>query len=574
MDYRKTYEAWLQNEHFDEAAKNELLQLQHDEVELEDRFYKELEFGTAGLRGKLGIGTNRMNQYIIAKVTQGLANFILAQGDEYVKRGVAIAYDVRHFSKEFANTTALVLTGNGITTYLFEEIRPTPELSYTVRKFKTAAGIVITASHNPKDYSGYKVYWEEGSQISSEMADDITQYIGQVTDFSMIHKADEKEVIQAGLLKIIGKEVDDEYIEKVKGLALREQIDKNISIVYTPLNGTGNIPVRRVLKERGFTNVHVVPEQEHPDPNFTTVGYPNPEDVKAFEYSKNLGKKVDASLLIATDPDCDRMAVMVQNADGEYTALNGNQTGALLLQYIFESKKEIKQLLDNGFIVKSIVTGDLGKTVAKKYGVETYEALTGFKNICGKANELERDGKHIFMFGYEESIGYVTGDFVKDKDGVIASMLIAEAAAYYRTQQKTLLDILEALYLEYGFYSEEGVSLVLEGIEGKNRMDRMMASYRNSYPTEIDKNRLVNYIDYSLGVQIDVISNLKIDIDIPHSNVLKFEFEDGSWYALRPSGTEPKMKVYIYTIGKTKEEAQQKAAAFKERVLEQLHSVK
>ncbi|MCT4621830.1 MAG: phospho-sugar mutase [Marinisporobacter sp.] len=573
MDYQKKYDQWVKDEYFDEKIREELLGIKEYHEEIEDRFYKDLEFGTAGLRGKIGAGTNRMNVYIIARATQGLADFIVQKGKEYMNRGVVIAYDSRHFSKEFAKKAALVLAGNHVKAYLFEDLRPTPELSYAVRKLGTASGIVITASHNPKEYNGYKVYWEEGSQILEDVASSITENISLIEDFSIIKEMDEEEATQKGLLEIIGQEMDDEYIEKVKGLSLREDIDKEINIVYTPLNGTGNIPVRRVLKERGFKNITVVPEQEKPDPDFTTVGYPNPEDVKAFKYAQKLGKKIGADLLLATDPDCDRVAGMVKNQENEYMPLNGNQTGALLIQYILEAKIENKTLKENSYIVKSIVTGDLGKAIAKAYGVKTYEALTGFKNICGIVNEFENSGDRDFVFGYEESIGYVAGTFVRDKDAVISSMLLCEAAAYYKKQGKTLLDVLEEVYKKHGYYQEQLISLVLEGIEGKNRIDRMMKIYRDTYPIEIGDSKLAKYIDYQKQVVFDFLKEKEEAIDIPASNVLKFTFDDGSWYAVRPSGTEPKIKIYLYTKGDTLDHSQEKLKNMEKIIMKRLEEI-
>ncbi|WP_251862192.1 phospho-sugar mutase [Clostridium sp. Marseille-Q2269] len=573
MDYKKVYKQWLDNNYIDEDTKKELREIMNNEVEIEDRFYKELEFGTAGLRGKIGAGTNRMNIYNISKVTQGLATYIKEKGEEYVNRGVAIAFDCRHYSKEFAKTTALVLAGNGIKSYLFEDLRPTPELSFAVRKLNTAAGIVITASHNPKDYNGYKVYWEDGAQVLSQIANGITEKIKSVTNFHDVKTMDEEEALRRGLLNILGEEIDFDYIENVKSLSIREDIDKDIKIVYTPLNGTGNIPVRRVLKERGFTNIIVVPEQENPDPNFTTVGYPNPEDSKAFKYAENLGKDVGAELLIATDPDCDRLAIEVRDETGQYVAFNGNQTGAILINYIISNMNDMGKLPKHPVIVKSIVTGDLGKAIAKEYGVETQEALTGFKNICGKIPALKEEGKE-FIFGYEESIGYVTGTFVRDKDAVSSSMLLCEAAAYYKTKGKTLIDVLNEIYKKHGYYREKQISLILEGLEGKNRIDRMMKAYRESFPKEIAGSKLLSYIDYKDRIEYDMVKNYRNPCRIPRSNVLRFFLEDGSWYAVRPSGTEPKIKLYIYTKGDSIKSAEDKIKVIEKEVLHKLNSVK
>lgn len=574
MDYKEIYNKWRTNNFFDEATRNELASIEKDEKEIEDRFYKDLEFGTAGLRGKLGAGTNRMNMYIISRATQGLADYIKSQGKSYMDRGVAIAYDCRHFSKEFAKRAALVLAANNIKAYLFESLRPTPLLSFTVRHLNTASGIVVTASHNPKEYNGYKVYWEDGAQIGQELADAITENILKIDNFEDIKVMDEKEALDKGLLTILGSEIDDIYVSKVKELALREDIDKDIKVIYTPLNGTGNVLVRRVLRERGFSNISVVPEQENPDPDFTTAPFPNPEDTRAFEYAEGLGQKLEADLLIATDPDCDRLAIMVRNKDGKYVSFNGNQTGAMLVRYIVEARKELGKLPANGFIVKSIVTGNLGRAIAEKYGVKTFESLTGFKNICGKANELEKTGDYKFVFGYEESIGYVTGDFVKDKDGVISSMMLCEAAAYYKKQGKNLIDVLEETYKEFGYYREKQISLVLEGIEGSRRISRMMEVYRKEYPTEIKGVKLVEYADYKYGKEVNIITGGETKSDIPASNVLKFTLEDGSWYAVRPSGTEPKIKIYLYSKADNNEAAEEKISSMEEVVLSKLHSVK
>lgn len=562
-EYKNKYNDWLENDFFDESTKKELEALAGNEDEIKDRFYTELEFGTAGLRGKIGAGTNRMNRYIIMRATQGLAEVIKAHGNEAMERGVAIAYDCRHFSDVFAKTAALVLAQNGIKAYLFESLRTTPELSFTVRHLKTISGIVVTASHNPQAYNGYKVYWEEGAQILDNIALPIQDEIRKIKQFSDVKCMDEEEALARGLLTYIGKDIDTIYLEKVKGLALRDDgIDKAIRIVYTPLNGTGNMPVRRVLRERGFTNVTVVPEQENPDPDFTTVGYPNPEDTKAFKYSIELGKKINADVLIATDPDCDRLAVMVKDGE-EYWAFNGNQTGAVLIKYILEALDEQKKIPSNGVIIKSIVTGDLGKHVAEKYGVTTVESLTGFKNICGKENKFEQTGEYQFLFGYEESIGYVYGTFVRDKDAVISSMLLAEAAAYYKTRGKSLKDVLYEVFEEVGYTTEDPFSIVLEGIEGKERINRMMVAIRENSPDEVAGKGVKEKIDFLDQDQIDV----------GKTNGLKFILEDDSWFAVRPSGTEPKIKVYVYTNGKDKEESDRKAVDIQNSIREILDQV-
>lgn len=569
MDYKEVYREWIQNSFFDKDTIKELKSIEDDEDEIKDRFYKELEFGTAGLRGKIGAGTNRMNVYNISKVTQGLAYYILKQGKNYAERGVVIAFDCRHFSKEFAQTAALVLCANGIKTYLFEDLRPTPELSFAVRNLHASSGIVITASHNPKEYNGYKVYWEDGAQILSSISDAVLKEISGIKNFEDVKIMKEEKALKSGLLNIIGKETDDEYIKKVKELNIRDDIDKDIKIVYTPLNGAGNIPVRRVLKERGFNNIIVVPEQENPDPDFTTVGYPNPEDTKAFKYAENLGKKTGAELLIATDPDSDRLAIEVRDRHGDYISFNGNQTGAVLVNYICEGLKQKGNMPSKPAIVKSIVTSDFGKIIAESYGVKTFESLTGFKNICGREPELEKSG-YSFIFGYEESIGYVRGTFVRDKDGISTAMLLCEAAAYYKTQGKSLIDVLNDIYKKYGYYREKPIAVILEGIEGKDRIDRMMVAYRKDFPREIDGIKLVKYIDYDEGTEHDLTTGQNCKSEIPRSNVLRFFFEDGSWYAVRPSGTEPKIKIYIYSNGKSIEASDNKLEVMKDVIMKKL----
>lgn len=573
MDYRDEYKKWLESDYVDEETKKELLSIKNDDEEIKKRFYKELEFGTAGLRGVIGAGSNRMNIYTVSKATQGLADFIVSKGKSFMERGVAISYDVRHYSDVFAERSALVLAANGIKVYLYEGIRTTPQLSFTVRELNACAGIMITASHNPREYNGYKLYWQEGSQILDDVGDPVTENFQNIKDFSEIKVISKKEALEKKLLIYIGKDLDDKYTEKVKSLAIMDdgEIDKSIKIIYTPLNGTGNIPVRRVLKERGFTDVIVVKEQELPDPDFTTVGYPNPEDVRAFKISLEYAEREGGEILIANDPDCDRLAIIVRDKNGEYIPFNGNQTGAVLIKYILERRKEKGMLSDKSMIIKSIVTGDLGKAVADELGVKTFETLTGFKNICGLENDLE--GKYNFEFGYEESIGYVTGTFVRDKDAVVSTMMLAEAAAYYKKHGKTLVDVLNELYEKYGYYFENNFSIVLEGIEGTERISRIMIKYREKYPVKIKSMKLVRYMDYQSGRDFNISDNTTEPTGIPSSNVLRFFFDDGSWYAVRPSGTEPKLKVYIYVVGKTKNEAEEKIKDIKSAVMELIDSV-
>ncbi|PNR97849.1 phosphoglucomutase [Petrotoga mexicana DSM 14811] len=559
-DYKKIYYEWLNNSYIDEKAKEELKSIENNPEEIKERFYKDLEFGTAGLRGKLGIGSNMMNIYTVGRASQALADYITDFGEERMKMGVVIAYDVRHFSKEFAKESALILAANGIKAYLFDDIRPTPVLSFAVRYLKTTAGIVVTASHNPKDYNGYKVYWDQGSQILDDVANGIVEKIEKIGyDFSKIKKIKEEEAINKNLLQYISKEVDEEYIQRVESLALRdEDLDKNIKIVYTPLNGTSNNFVRRVLKDRGFKNVFIVKEQELPDPDFKSVANPNPEYEVAFEEAKKLGYEKNAQLLLANDPDGDRTALEILH-DNNYKMLNGNQVGALLVNYILESKSEKGSLEDNSVIIKSIVTGDLTKRIAKKYGVSVLETLTGFKNICGKENELEKEGKSKFLFGFEESIGYIYGTFVRDKDGTIASMLISEMVGYYSKKNKNLIDVLEDIYQEFGYELENNYSLVLEGVEGQERIKRIMEKFRNNFPKEMGNLKLEQYADYLKRKIYNLTTGEISDItDIPSSDVLRFWFSDGSWYAIRPSGTEPKLKIYIYSNDKEKEKSKAK----------------
>ncbi len=562
MAYMNKYNYWLESEYFDEETKEELKGIAEDLIEIEDRFYADLEFGTAGLRGKIGAGTNRMNKYTVALATQGLAQTIVNKGQEAMDRGVAIAYDVRHHSDTFSEIAARVLASHGIKSYLFDGIRATPVLSYTIRQLKTISGIVVTASHNPRDYNGYKVYWEEGSQILDEIADEILDEIGKIKDFNEIRIMDLDKAIDSGLIEYIGSEIDDKYNQELLSMAINEDIDKDIKIVYTPLNGTGNLPVRRILKDRGFKNIIIVPEQEKPDPNFTTVGYPNPEDPKAFDYAVDLGKKEGADILIATDPDCDRIAMMVNDGSGDFVFLNGNQTGALLVNYVISSRHKNATLPGNAAIVKSIVTGDLGKAIANKYDVETFETLTGFKFICEKANEWDITNEYTFLLGYEESIGYTYGTHVRDKDAVVSSMLIGEMAAYYKKQGKNILQVLEDLYQEYGYYREKLISIVLEGVEGSRRIGRMMDHFRENAINSIDDMNLEKTIDYLY----DETGNAK-------SNVLKYYLDDGSWYAIRPSGTEPKIKLYIYSKDKSDEKAKKKIRLIEETVTEKMYSV-
>lgn len=563
MDAMKVYQEWKDKLEGYENLRAQLDEIEGNEEEITERFGKEITFGTAGLRGKIGVGCNCMNEIVVGRATQGIADFIKEQGKEYMERGLVIAHDCRHFSKEFSRLVAEIMAANGIKVFTFPDLRPTPELAFTIRKLHAASGINITASHNPKEYNGYKVYWESGAQVMEEIADQMLAKINQVDYFGGVTRMDFEEGVEKGLIEVLSDEMDRSYLDLIKSLSLRdgEELDKDIPIVYTPLNGAGSIPVRTILKERGFTNVHIVPEQKDPDPDFTSVGYPNPEDTKAFKLAEKLGLSVGADILIATDPDSDRLAVEVKNNEGGYTALNGNQTGVLLINYILESLDETGKLPANGAMVKSIVTGEMGTAICKAYGVKMFETLTGFKNICGKIPYLEEHDLK-YLFGYEESIGYAISPDVRDKDGISAAMYLSEASAYYRKKGKTLLNVLEDLYEKYGYYKEDQVSIVLEGMAGAARISRMMEALRADSPKEFGKVAVKEVIDYKDGYQ-----------DIDKSNVLKYILEDESWFSVRPSGTEPKIKLYIYVKGASEEAALNEVAMIKEDILAKLYSV-
>jgi len=599
LNYLEKYHFWLENEDFSDEAKKELHALEGNEEEIKDRFYKDLQFGTGGLRGKIAMGTNRMNIYTVSRATQGLADYLIEESQkqphpqEYLNRGVVIAYDCRHKSREFSETIALVLNANNIKTYLFEDVRPTPELSFAVRYLHAITGIVVTASHNPPEYNGYKVYGPDGGQIIPGIADKIIAHINQIKDYSLIKKLDHPAAVQKGLFNIVGQEIDRVYLHKIKELAIRDkdpiELDKTIKIVYTPLHGAGNIPIRKILKERGFTNIFVVEEQVQPDPNFSTVKSPNPEYPAAFELAIKLGSQVGAEILIATDPDADRIGLAVRNPipfviarkcndeaisthNHHFTVLNGNQLGILLLHYILSSKKELNQLPPNGFIVKTVVTSDMSKVIADSFGVDTYETLTGFKFICNmEKNVQEKEGKE-FLFGYEESIGYLMGDFVRDKDAVISAMLIAEMTAYYYKKELNLLQVLDNLYQKYGYYEEYQHSIYLEGSKGEKKIAEIMEAFRKKLP-EVKDIEIARIEDYEIGKSYDLKLKKTSPIALTSSNVLKIIFSDGSWYVLRPSGTEPKIKLYLSFHAKTKKEAQQKLNLTKTIILQKINSI-
>lgn len=562
MDYRKNYEAWLSSEWIDEDTKKELRALT-DEKEIEDRFHQSLEFGTAGLRGILEAGSNRMNKYTVGLATEAFARVIEKAGEEAKKRGVVIGYDVRHFSKEFSELAAGIFASHGIHVAIYKEIAPTPMVSFAIRELHAFAGVMMTASHNPREYNGYKAYGQDGSQILDDIADAVSREMAKMKDFSEIQWMDFEEGMKSGMIDYISEDLIEDYYRRIVALSLHDNIDYGIRVAYTPFNGTGNIPVREVLRRKGYENIMVVPEQELPDPDFKTVGYPNPEDPKGFKMAEVFAKENDAELILGTDPDCDRAAIEVRDEKGEYVFLNGNKIGALLIHYILTSLKERGEIPENGVIVKSIVTGDLGKSIASKLGVETKESLTGFKNICGLANEYERTGEKIFLFGYEESIGYVYRDFVRDKDAVNSSFMIVEMAAYYKKRGKSLLDVLQELYEEQGFYFECVNSYVLKGLDGQERIKRMMVDFRENPLVSLGELTHDRTEDYLKGVG-----------DIPKSNVLKFFFQDGSWYAIRPSGTEPKIKVYMSVVGKDEKDALEKIRLITEATEKKMDAVK
>ncbi|MDD6380976.1 MAG: phospho-sugar mutase [Lachnospiraceae bacterium] len=540
MGYREKYEEWLDHLSADDQLHRELEQIS-DQAEIEDRFYQDLSFGTAGLRGKMGAGTNRMNRITVGRASQGIADFIRSQGACAMKKGVVIAHDPRHNSKEFSELAADIFAANGIRVYTFPDLRPTPELAFMIRYLGTVSGINITASHNPKEYNGYKAYWDDGCQVSAEIADQMTFFIEKVDPWTDIRS----DVSDESLITVLDDRYDREYLKKVISLSIHsgDELDLSIPFVYTPLNGAGSIPFRQMLDERGFTNYGIVKEQADPDPDFTTVGYPNPEDPKAFALSEKYGREMGAELLMATDPDSDRFAIEIRNADGDYVPLNGNQTGYLLVNYILEGRKTAGTLPEKGAMVKSIVTSTLSTKIANAYGVEMFETLTGFKNICGKIPYLHEHG-YTYLFGYEESVGYAACEDIRDKDGISAGMLVAEAAAFYRKQGKTLWDVLQEIYAKYGYCAEDEPNIVLEGIEGSERISQMMKDMRDNLPTEIAGIKVSKVIDYKNGYG-----------DIPPQNCLRFFLDNGSWFAIRPSGTEPKIKFYFYSFGNSSAQA-------------------
>ena len=574
MNWKQEFSRRLSYAQLDAELKEQLENMKQDEKKIEDSFYKNLEFGTGGMRGELGAGTNRLNVYTVRKATKGLASFIEKLGEEAKKRGVVVAYDSRHKSPEFAMEVAATLGARGITTYVFESLRPTPVLSFAVRHLHTVSGIVLTASHNPPEYNGYKVYGEDGGQLPPKEADELISYVNAVEDELTVEVADVERLKADGLLHIIGQEVDDAYAAELNNVIINKEmvqkVGKDLKIVFTPLHGTSNISVRRGLKEVGFTDVTVVKEQELPDPNFSTVKSPNPEEHAAFEYAIRDGEKVGADVLIATDPDADRLGVAVRNHNGEFQVLTGNQTGALMLDYLLSQKKENGTLPENGVVLKTIVTSEIGRTIAKAYGLDTVDTLTGFKFIGEKIRQYEESGQYEFQFGYEESYGYLIRPFCRDKDAVQSVLFACEVAAYYKSQGKTLYDGLLEVFEKYGFFREDLVSLTLKGKDGAEKIQEMMATFRENPPKEVAGLTVVAVEDYKASIVTSLQDGHKEEIHLPKSNVLKYQLEDGSWFCLRPSGTEPKIKFYFGVKDSSLQNSEQKLLTIKEDIMNRL----
>ena len=576
MEYREKYEGWLSNPYFDENTKDELRSIAEDDNEIKERFYKDLEFGTAGLRGIIGAGTNRMHIYTVRKATQGLANYIMKNGGQ--AKGVAIAYDSRRMSPEFADEAALCLAANGIKAYVFESLRPTPELSYAVRSLGCIAGINITASHNPPEYNGYKVYWEDGAQITPPHDKGIMAEVEAVTDYNTVKTMGLEEAKKAGFYEVIGQEVDDGYIAELKKQVIHQDsidaVGKELKIVYSPLHGTGNIPARRILKELGFENVYVVKEQELPDGEFPTVSYPNPEAKEAFELGLALAKEVDADLVLATDPDADRLGVYVKDAkSGEYKVLTGNMSGCLLADYEIGQRKEVSGLPDDGYLIKTIVTSNLADAIAKGYNIGLIEVLTGFKYIGQQILGFETTGKGTYLFGFEESYGCLIGTHARDKDAIVATMALCEAAAYYKTKGKTLWDAMVDMYDKYGYYKDDIQSITLKGIEGLQKIQEILETLRKNPPMEVGGYKVLKVRDYQADTIKDVATGDVTQTGLPTSNVLYYDLTDDAWLCVRPSGTEPKVKFYYGIKGSSLEDADEKSSKLGEEVLSMINTM-
>ena len=571
MSYLEENKRWCESPEFDEETRKELTAIKDDEKEIEDRFYKDLEFGTAGLRGVMGAGTNRMNKYTVGKATQGLANYILEKGTE--DKGVAISYDSRNNSKEFGMQTALILNANGIKTYLFESLRPVPELSFAVRNLGCTAGVMITASHNPAKYNGYKVYWDDGAQIISPVDKQIIEKVRDIKSFSEIKTISEEDAKNKGLFNLIGKEMDDKYLDVLKKSILNpeivKQIGKDLKIVYTPFHGTGNTVAKKLLNEIGFENVYVVPEQAEPDGNFPTVAYPNPEDKNAFKMALDLAKEKDADLVLATDPDADRLGIYSKDdKTGEYMEYTGNMSGLLIADYRISQMKEKGILPENGMIVTTIVSSELAKAIAKNYNLECIEVLTGFKYIGAVMKEAEIKKDKTYLFGFEESYGCLIGDYARDKDGIAAVMSLCEAASYYKSKGKTLWEAMQDIFEKYGYYKESQVSITLEGAEGAKKIKEMMDKMRNTEISKIGEYKILSFRDIENNIKKDVQTGKITETGLPKSNVLYYELENDSWCCIRPSGTEPKIKVYFGIKGISNEDAKVKLENLKTAMLE------
>lgn len=576
MGYMENYKKWCEDTYFDEATRAELKAIEGNDKEIQERFYKDLEFGTGGLRGIIGAGTNRLNIYTVSKATQGFANYIIKQGEDAVKKGVAIAFDSRRMSPEFAEITALVLNGNGIKTYIYPSLRPTPMLSFAVRELNCTGGVVITASHNPPEYNGYKVYWADGGQVPYPRDEAIIEEVNAVTDFHTIKTANKDEAVKAGLFNVIGEEVDEAFDKNVLAQIVNPEIIKeqhDLKIVYTPIHGSGNKPVRRVLKKAGFENVTVVPEQELPDSEFTTVGYPNPENPAVFELAIKLAEKIDADIILGTDPDCDRVGAVVKTKDGSYTVLTGNMTGTLICNYICSQKAKLGTLPKNGALVSTIVSSEMTKAIAKKYNLAYFDVLTGFKYIGEKIKEFEQTGEYQYVFGFEESYGCLSGTYARDKDAVVASLLICEMAAYYKSRGMSLYDGLMELYDTYGVYKEIIHSITLKGIEGIENMKKIMDTLRKDAPSEIAGVKVIETRDYLEDKIVDVATGKVSPTNLPKSNVLYFTLADDTWFCVRPSGTEPKIKIYFGTKADTVENAEKKIATAQDGIMKVVNSV-
>jgi len=566
--YKQKYQAWLDSTIINEDIKNELKNIK-DEKEIEDRFYKDLDFGTGGLRGEIGAGSNRMNIYTVSQATQGFADYL---NRNFTEPKVAVACDSRNMSDEFAKAAALTLCANGVKVFLFESLRPTPVLSFTVRHLNCEGGIVVTASHNPKIYNGYKVYDEFGGQLTDDKSDQVITCVNAISDFSMIKNISEEDAIEKGLLQYIGEDVDKAYIDKVKGLTIRTELvkekAKDLKIIYTPIHGSGNVPVRRVLNELGYEGVKIVKEQEAPNGDFPTAPYPNPENPQVFELALEMAKSEAPDIIFGTDPDCDRIGAVVNAGNGEYKVLTGNQTGLLLTHYVLSALKETGKLPSNGVVIKTIVTTEAARRIAEDFGVEIMDVLTGFKYIGEKIHEFEVNKDKTYIFGFEESYGYLAGDFVRDKDAVIASMLISEMTLYYKEKGMSLYEALIKIYEKYGFFKEDLVSVELAGKEGQEKIQACIESLRNTTISEVDNIKVATKFDYQLSTEENYVNDTKTTINLPKSNVLKYILEDGSSFVVRPSGTEPKMKVYIAVRGKSLDNAETEIQRFKNSVMD------